>query len=1023
MQSKKIIFVFIFLINSLGFAQTGTILGKVVHDNESIPFVLVAIDSLDIKVKSDLNGLFSIENIPFGTHQIRFVFTGYEIKNETVIIETDVLRMGDISLNMGEGKALNSVDVSHKLKNSQVRGNYIQKMENAISNVEYVGDGEMPAYNAAENLQKMPSVTIQKDQGEGRYMSVRGTPTDWNSSLINGDRLPVADEDSETRTMAFDVLSSDLLDYIKVTKALTPDMEGDAIGGAVDFTTKTSPDSFELRINLMNGYSTQAEKPLYNISLFHGSRTKDKRFGYLISGSLFQRNYGTDNFEVVYGSNFNQGINRLELRDYIGERTTAAGNIALDYTFKNKSQIYFKGLTGYFLDAERNRKTRYNYAVGAGSTVSLQHIYSRANSLLYGGEFGTNLNLSSKWKLDLKYAYYSNSFEYGNVPFGGNDERNGYQVITFEQYNINYLDQVYIDKHGNAYQSDENGNPVDKDGTVITDPSLELARVKLIGPDNPLGNGDEWDNIQPKAKQALVAEEFEFSNAYTELNTTWERDPLIAQFDLSYVPNRRVNFKYGGKVRFKEGYRKLSLHEWKQNFDVFTKPIFLTNYRHSDLDLNGGFLEELDQPYEGQFMPFLDDSFSDGFINSLGDTLREDPMNPAHHSYYEFVGAKYSYEEQVYASYLMTDYSISDKLSFIGGVRAEYTVLNMWADSLMDGDDDWFLANVYDVPNGGYEIVPIDDDPYAGELEPIKEYTVGYPVVEVQNNQEYLSFLPMLHLRYDYSNQLIYRLGLTRSFRRPNFIETKPGSPIIDFSNLEYNQGNPNLKPAYAWNADFMVEYYMPNAGIFSAGIFGKRIKDHIYRTITADIDPQTGIIYKSYQNAEAPIFLMGAEVNLRKYLDFLNGFAKNFGIETNVTFTHSEMNFPGRSFTQALPLQPKFLFNGTLLYTNREKGFNIRLAANYTGGYLMEVNTSAIQTDSGELGLINDNTEFDVFMKDKWSLDFSASYKAFKFLKLYVECTNLLNTPLYIYRGQEFRPIQVEFYGLRLNFGLKFDL
>lgn len=1019
----KLLLILLFIPLCKGFAQVGTVKGAVTDQGEPVPYVYIEIDSLNLKTKANLDGSFSLNNVPYGEHKLRIYFTGYIDYSQVILVEKYEMILPSIEVSDAKNRNLAKVTVTEKIRNSQVRGNYIQKMENSIGNVEYVGDGEMPAYNAAENLQKMPSVTVIRDQGEGRYMSVRGTPTDWNSALINGDRLPVADEESETRTMAFDVLSSDLLDYIKVTKALTPDMEGDAIGGAVNFITKTSPDSLELRLNIMSGYSSQAQKPLYNISLFHGSRSKNGKFGYLISGSMFQRNYATDNFEVVYGSNFNQGVNRLELRDYIGERTTASGNIALDYTFKNNSQIYLKGLTGYFLDAERNRKMRYNYAVGAGSTVSLQHIYSHANSLLFGGEFGTNINLTDKWKLNLKYAYYNNRFEFGNVPFGGNDERNGYQVVTFEQYNINYLDQVYLDKYGNAYKSDENGNPIDDKGNQITDPSLELARVKLLGKDNPLGNGDDWNNIQPQPKQELKAEEFEFANAYTELNETWERDPLIANIDLSYEPHKRLNLKLGGKIRFKEGYRKLSLHEWKQNFNVYTEPLFLIDYSHSNLNLNGGFLQELNQPYEGKFMPFLNEDVSDNFIPNLGDTLREDPMNPAHHSYYEFVGASYRYTEEVYAGYVMGDYQITEKLSFIGGLRTEYTNLNMVGDSLQDGEDDWFLANVYDVPNVGYKVVPIDDDPYAGELEPIKEYTVGYPVVEVETKQSYYSLLPMFHLRYDFNKQLVYRAALTRSFRRPNFIETKPGSPIIDFSNLEFNQGNPNLKPAYAWNADLMVEYYMPNAGLLSGGVFAKRINDHIYRTITADSDPQTGIIYKSYQNAIDPITILGAEVNARKYFDFLTGVVKNFGLESNLTYTYSEMNFPGRSFKQALPLQPKLLFNGALLYTDRQKGLNIRLAANYTGGYLMEVNTSAIQTEDGEIGLINDNTEYDVYMKDKWSLDFSASYKAFQFLKFYVECTNILNTPLYIYRGQTYRPVQVEYYGFRLNLGLKFDL
>lgn len=1025
MRNRLFILLLIIFTAPRLWAQPGSVSGTIQDDKETIPGAKIVLENTDYKVLSDFEGKFRLKDIPAGKYLLIVTSTSMEdVQLEIEVVSGQETKVG--RLMMKPPKSIQDVDevnVRHKQDDGEGKANTLQKTENTIGNVEYVGDGEQVAYNAADNLQKMPAVTVRKDQGEGRYMSVRGTPTNWNSTLINGDRLPVADEESETRTMAFDVISSDLLAYIKVAKALTPDLEGDAIGGAVNFITKSSPDSLELRVNVMSGYNAQSQQPIYNGNIFFGSRSKDKKFGFLINASSYVRNWGTDNFEVVYGSNFNHGLNRLELRDYTGVRSTYSGNVALDYEFSKGNKLFFKSMIGYFTDNEWNMKTRYNYAIGAGSTIMLQHIHSVAQSLLYGGELGGEFKLSEKLGIDFKLSHYSNQFGYGPVPFKGKDDRNGYMVLNFEKFNVKFQDQIYIDKYGGWYNIDEAGNPIDENGQVVTDPTLELARVKLIGEDDPRGNGDPWDNIQPMVGGDNKLEDYEFSGAYTELNTTWEKDPMVGSLNLSYEAGKNLKLKFGGKFRSKEGYRSLSLHDWHQDFNVFSDALNLVRYPNAQLNLNGGFLQELGQPYEGQFLPFMDQSFIDGFIDYLGDTLRQEPMTVAHHEYYEFVGSTYSYKELAEAGYAMAEYQLNKKWSIIGGIRVEATQLTMEADTIYDGEDDWFLANIYDVPGEGYQVVDIDDDPYAGIYDPIIQYTVGYPVEKVQLKLNYVAPLPMLHVRFDPNNQTVIRAAITRTYQRPNFIETKPGSPVINYTNLEFNQGNPSLRPSFVWNADLSYEYYMPNAGLFTVGLYGKRVEDHIYRTITADIDPQLGIIYKSYQNADKPIYVGGIEINAKKKFDFFKNFFKDFGVDMNVTYTYSRMQIPGRSFSQSLPMQPSLLFNSALFYEHEKTDIKGRLSVNYTDKYLMEVNTSAILDESQQIKLLHDDTEYDIFMRHKWSLDFSLGWKINRQFQLYSELTNLLNAPFYIYRGQEYRPMQVEYYSIRATLGMKFNL
>ena len=101
---------------------------------------------------------------------------------------------------------------------------------------------KLPDRNVADAVMCFSDVSVQRDQGESRFVSVRGTPKDWNTMLINGDRLPAANEEGDTRVVALDFFPSDMIQHIKITKALLPEYEADGIGASVQFTTKPIPE-------------------------------------------------------------------------------------------------------------------------------------------------------------------------------------------------------------------------------------------------------------------------------------------------------------------------------------------------------------------------------------------------------------------------------------------------------------------------------------------------------------------------------------------------------------------------------------------------------------------------------------------------------------------------------------------------------------------------------------------------------------------------------------------------------------
>src|SRR5262249_30302925 len=113
--------------------------------------------------------------------------------------------------------------------------------------------GSFPDPNAAETTQRIPGVTITKDQGEGRFVSVRGTEPRLNSMMIDGERIP--SPDPLLRQAALDVVPSELLQSIEVSKTLTADMDADSIGGSINLITKQAPEKLRVLGRIGGGYN------------------------------------------------------------------------------------------------------------------------------------------------------------------------------------------------------------------------------------------------------------------------------------------------------------------------------------------------------------------------------------------------------------------------------------------------------------------------------------------------------------------------------------------------------------------------------------------------------------------------------------------------------------------------------------------------------------------------------------------------------------------------------------------------
>ena len=115
-----------------------------------------------------------------------------------------------------------------------------QRTNDNITNV-IVADqiGRLPDANMGDALKRIPGITMQGDQGEARSIIIRGLAPQLNSVTLNGNRLPSAEGDN--RNIQMDMIPADMIQTVQVNKAITPEMDADAIGGSVNLLTRTPP--------------------------------------------------------------------------------------------------------------------------------------------------------------------------------------------------------------------------------------------------------------------------------------------------------------------------------------------------------------------------------------------------------------------------------------------------------------------------------------------------------------------------------------------------------------------------------------------------------------------------------------------------------------------------------------------------------------------------------------------------------------------------------------------------------------
>lgn len=445
----------------------------------------------------------------------------------------------------------------------------------------------------------------------------------------------------------------------------------------------------------------------------------------------------------------------------------------------------------------------------------------------------------------------------------------------------------------------------------------------------------------------------------------------------SYTKDEDMNGRIDLALPFREGTSTVKVglrlrDKDKARNNTFSRAVPVTPANFANMALTGAQDFTYNRNYAG---PYDYGTFSrPGYLADL------DVFNPAQFTLderpEEFAAGNFDATERITAGYAQLTQRFSPRLSAIVGVRLEQTKVD-------------YNGFEYDIDNDA--------------------------VSPTTGGQSYSDVLPSINLRYDWDARTVIRAAWTNTLARPNYFDLVPYREISIDDN-ELATGNPDLKTTRSMNIDVMAERYFESVGLVSVGVFYKDITDFIFNfTRFNEIDPVTGLTFSQISRPEngAGASLTGVEFAVQRQLDMLPGGFRWLGVYANYTYNSSSVEgvtLAGRDIS-GLPLLGTAEHSGNLSLSYDPPKGSVRLAFNYQSESL----------DAGEGGY-NEEAFFDRWADKRLDIDFNANWQVTSKARWFLEVNNLNNRPLRYFQGVRGRLAQDEYYGRRLQTGVKFD-
>lgn len=831
----------------------------------------------------------------------------------------------------------------------------IEKQRDADSFISVVDSdalGEFPDTTAAEAVRRVSGISVENDQGEGRYVTIRGLSADLNTIAVNG-ALVAAPENG--RAVMLDGLPTELLDSIVISKSLTPDQDADSIGGRIDFKTKrpTDLDGKLFKLKLDTQWNEQVDSfgnPKFAVT--YGDKI-DNASAHVVGLTYSSKDIETFNNETGFGWDIEDDKNFMdddfEKRYY--DLTRERLGLTYDYSHElNEDTLVFVNL---FHNEYTDSELRWKDEWGKLSEVNVNEDSATYDRMRHHAETRVReeirtiqaLNFGGETKLGEWDTDFLLSYSYAEE----NDTDNS--DVTFER----------------EFREGKKGIPDDEEVGSISWADPKIPVVTMFG---------EYSDLAYTPSE-LEFDEVEFEDAVskdTELAAKFDFSKDITMFDKPAVA--KVGFKY--RSREKDVDNDLYIYK----FDDKT----MADFEPTQLDWQLSNTQTFSQMGGPDAVYALREACKNG-----GDAGCELNRDKSYRQLEDFTA-----QEDIFSAYAMATIDF-DKTTVVAGLRYEQTNLDSNANEgfLIEGSDDG-------------DQVECDDDAFSCEV------ITGN--VDSSSSHNFLS--PSINIKHMLQDNIILRGALWSAVSRPSFKSTTPVLNVtLDEGDVSGYQGNPNLKPYEARNADLSLEWYGENLSMASVGLFYKQIDDAIYpvyleEQTVGSVEFNDG--FKTWKNADEST-VKGIEFNIQQeFSEMLPAPFDGLFVALNITLSDAESTF---SFDDENPVVVPFrkLADETANFSiGYDKGpWDMRLAMNYRSGYLDYLGDDGDEF-TGDLTMSR-------FTDDHAQWDFKASYDYSDNLTYKFELQNINNEPEYYYWGSDERLSQYDEYGTSASFGVRY--
>ncbi len=843
------------------------------------------------------------------------------------------------------------VNGTRPIAESESAALFVQKNSDSLVAVAAADSvGRLPDQNIAQAAGRLPGLAVERDQGQARYISLRGAPNYWTTLSFDGINV-VSPEGRDAR---FDTIPSAIASQIVVSKAVTPDMPGETVSGNVNIITRSALDYDGFRFTGKAGAGTavlggrsQTELSAVVSDVFPAGNGV---IGALVSASYYQRNMITDNFEIDWervdqdtrpGSESRFWAREFENKLYRLMRRNTSVSGRLDWAPSSDHNVSLRSLYSIFLDDE----ARDNYifdaddrqadlvpstaacstAVNPTPTTTGYADVCIGNTPLTGTLYGVDINQRSTLRA-FRQSVFTNTLE-GNHNFA-------------DGWHLNWL--------GNFTESKD-------DRSVVGE-----AR---------------WDS--PSTRNLRPTVNYNFTNP---------------QFS---VPQLFTTNQLSGPTRFQAGTQVFAI-------DTFTKP--LSSLRHLNaVDTTTAYTAKL---VVSKDVPFLggDANFKAGMqFDNRTKVANEKEINLNTAAQFTTVGIPTTYtpfsldkafQGKVPMGYTFRYFDTLQMRDAIAAAKANFPLTPIPANNykvreqvlagFFMGTMKWDWGSIV----GGVRVEQVENQGTA-------DATVGAATSQVTAKASDTLVFPSLHINYNIDDTKKLRVSFNSGAARADYDQLRP-NVVVNDSNQTISGGNPAVKPERAYGVDAYLEWYVEPQGYLMAGVFYKEVKDVLYtqrRTFGSAALNSGGIDRSSYAftgitnggDGHLYGFEAAAQMQLEPWTQDLGlpDWMGGFGISANLTLNNSEVTKPAVSGIPArkvrLPGTSDMVYNIGGYY---EK-FGLSLRAQYQRRSTWMDGIADTLADAGDTYWAADD-----------ELDLSARYAVSESVEIYADASNVLNQP-----------------------------